>query len=89
MNFGDAVNMGVEVDVMKYFNWFGFKANYTYTHSRMTTAKYQMEGSEIVSRLQTRPLFGQAAKSPTSRFCSRTESAALRVRFQEVTRASG
>ena len=27
----------------------------------MTTAKYQMEGSEIVSRLQTRPLFGQAA----------------------------
>ena len=61
MNFGDAVNMGIEVDVMKYFNWFGFKANYTYTHSRMTTTKYQMEGSEIVSRLQTRPLFGQAA----------------------------
>ena len=30
-NFGDAMNYGVEVDVMKYFNWFGIKANYTYT----------------------------------------------------------
>ena len=37
MNFGDAVNAGVEVDVMKYFNWFGVKANYTYTHSSITT----------------------------------------------------
>ena len=52
MNFGDAVNAGVEVDVMKYFNWFGVKANYTYTHSSITTTKRVQ---------QTRPLYGQAA----------------------------
>ena len=61
MNFGDARNLGAEVDVMKYFNWFGVKANYTYTHSRVTTDKRIMEGSDVKSREQSRPLFGQAA----------------------------
>ena len=61
MNFGDASNLGVEVDIMKYFNWFGIKANYTYTHSKVTTDKRVMEGSEVTTREQSRPLFGQAA----------------------------
>ena len=61
MNFGDAKNLGVEVDIMKYFNWFGIKANYTYTHSKVTTDKRIMEGSEVRTMQQTRPLFGQAA----------------------------
>lgn len=61
MNFGDAKNLGMEVDVMKYFNWFGIKANYTYTHSMVTTDKRIMEGSEVKSVRQSRPLFGQAA----------------------------
>ena len=61
MNFGDAVNAGVEVDVMKYFNWFGVKANYTYTHSSITTTKRTMEGTEVIAVQQTRPLYGQAA----------------------------
>ena len=61
MNFGNATNLGVEIDVMKYFNWFGIKANYTYTHSSMTTDKRVMEGSEVKSVKQTRPLCGQAA----------------------------
>lgn len=61
MNFGDAKNMGVEIDVMKYFNWFGIKANYTYTHSEITTQKRRMNGSEVETVSQTRPLFGQAA----------------------------
>lgn len=61
MNFGDAKNLGMEVDVMKYFNWFGIKANYTYTHSKVTTDKRIMEGSEVKSVRQSRPLFGQAA----------------------------
>ena len=61
MNFGDATNMGVEVDIMKYFNWFGIKANYTYTHSKITTDKRIMEGSEVKSVKQSRPLYGQAA----------------------------
>ena len=29
MNFGDANNYGAEVDIIKYFSWFGIKANYT------------------------------------------------------------
>ena len=61
MNFGDASNFGVEVDVMKYFNWFGVKANYTYTHSKITTDKRMMQGSDVVVVQQTRPLYGQAA----------------------------
>lgn len=61
MNFGNAQNLGVEIDVMKYFNWFGIKANYTYTHSEITTDKRIMEGSEVKSTRQSRPLFGQAA----------------------------
>ncbi len=61
MNFGNATNLGVEVDVMKYFNWFGIKANYTYTHSSITTEKRIMDGNDVKACTQTRPLFGQAA----------------------------
>lgn len=61
MNFGNARNLGIEVDVMKYFNWFGVKANYTYTHSAITTRKRRMNGNEVESVEQTRPLYGQAA----------------------------
>lgn len=60
MNFGNAKNMGVEIDIMKYFSWFGIKANYTYTHSKITTDKRTMEGSEVITVRQSRPLYGQA-----------------------------
>ena len=60
MNFGNAKNMGVEIDIMKYFNWFGIKANYTYTRSKITTDKRTMEGSEVITVRQSRPLYGQA-----------------------------
>ena len=61
-NFGDAMNYGVEVDVMKYFNWFGIKANYTYTHSAITTDKtIRGEDHQVYNIQQTRPLYGQAA----------------------------
>ena len=61
MNLGNATNTGVEIDVMKYFKCFGVKANYTFTHSRITTSKRTMQGSEVISVNQSRPLFGQAA----------------------------
>lgn len=61
MNFGTARNLGVEVDIMKYFNWLGVKANYTYTYSSMTTEKRQMNGNNVEMVKQTRPLYGQAA----------------------------
>lgn len=61
MNFGNAMNAGVEIDIMKYFKWFGIKANYTWTKSSITTNKRLREGTEVVTVTQTRPLYGQAA----------------------------
>ena len=65
-NYGNATNWGVEIDVMKYFNWWGIKANYTYTHSKITTTKLREltapDGSIYTEHAeQSRPLFGQAA----------------------------
>ena len=61
VNLGNANNMGVELDVLKYFNRFGVKANYTFTSSRITTDKRTMNGNEIINVRQSRPLCGQAA----------------------------
>jgi outer membrane receptor protein involved in Fe transport len=69
-NYGTAYNYGLELDFMKYFNRFGVKANYTYTHSHITTQKIQEvksegDGSAATSVTeyvdQSRPLAGQAA----------------------------
>ena len=68
-NFGTAQNIGVEFDFTHYFNKFGVRANYTYTHSRITTSKVLRTRadvndptSELVLKTldQTRPLQGQA-----------------------------
>lgn len=64
-NYGNASNLGVEIDVMKYFSHFGVKANYTYTHSRITTDKLREmtanDGSIYTTyEQQSRPLYGQA-----------------------------
>ena len=62
-NLGNARNMGIEVDVVKYIRHFGIKANYTYTHSSITTTKRQYEeGSAqfVPGVTQTRPLVNQA-----------------------------
>ena len=66
-NFGNAKNYGMEIDYIKYVNKFGVKANYTYTHSRITTPKTirrinPTSGDiEPVSVDQSRPLYGQSA----------------------------
>lgn len=66
-NFGNANNFGIEVDYIKYIQKFGIKANYTYTHSRITTAKMSRRINETTQDIepiivdQTRPLYGQAA----------------------------
>ena len=64
-NFGTANNMGLEVDVTKYFRNFGIRAFYNFTDSRITTTKifrFRNENGELTSReeLQTRPLQGQS-----------------------------
>ncbi|MFA4977317.1 MAG: TonB-dependent receptor [Sphingobacterium sp.] len=66
-NFGNANNFGLEVDYIKYIQKFGVKANYTYTHSRITTSKMSRrinettQDPEAIIVDQTRPLYGQAA----------------------------
>ena len=62
-NLGNAKNMGFEVDVIKYIRHFGVKANYTYTHSSITTTKlqYQKWSAEYEKNVtQKRPLVNQA-----------------------------
>ncbi|PLK43883.1 TonB-dependent receptor [Emticicia sp. TH156] len=65
-NYGNATNYGFELDLIKYFRKFGLKANYTYTHSSITTQKIIRERDQngnLRSKniAQTRPLYGQAA----------------------------
>ncbi len=62
-NLGNAKNYGFEIDVVKYIRHFGIKANYTYTHSSITTTKreYKEGSAEYKTGVtQTRPLVNQA-----------------------------
>ncbi len=62
-NLGNARNMGFEIDVIKYIRHFGVKANYTYTHSKITTSKreYREGSAEYKTGVtQSRPLVNQA-----------------------------
>jgi len=64
-NFGTARNYGLEIDYIKFFSKIGFKANYTYTHSSITTSKslrIRDEKGDIktIAVDQTRPLYGQS-----------------------------
>ncbi|SER95268.1 TonB-dependent receptor [Pedobacter rhizosphaerae] len=65
-NFGTANNYGAEVDYIKYFSKIGIKANYTYTHSRITTPKTTRTINpttgdiQAISVDQERPLYGQS-----------------------------
>jgi len=65
-NLGNARNFGVEIDFIKFVRSFGIKANYTYTHSAITTPKVyygkdESGNTKTLSIDQTRPLVGQAA----------------------------
>jgi outer membrane receptor protein involved in Fe transport len=64
-NVNSATNYGFEAVVTKYFGMFGVSANYTYTHSEVTTKKLLYHfvpgvGNQKDSTFQTRPLQGQA-----------------------------
>lgn len=67
-NFGDVKNYGFELVVSKFIGQFGVNANYTYTHSAITTSKNYFyydttlnpsRGNTKVIN-QTRPMQGQA-----------------------------
>jgi len=67
-NFGNATNYGFELVATKYFGKFGINANYTYTHSAITTNKNYLfydttlnpnrGNTKVID--QTRPMQGQA-----------------------------
>lgn len=63
-NFGNASNYGFEADLIKYWRWFGIKANYTFTNSEITTSKilrYSTGSGQSTKPVnQTRPLQGQS-----------------------------
>lgn len=64
-NFGTGHNYGFELDFTKYINKFGFRANYTYTDSKITTTKledYRDASGNLTNRTvyQSRPLQGQS-----------------------------
>jgi len=61
-NLGNAQNYGAEFEAKKFFGNIGFSANYTYTQSQITTPKsIDVQNQNVATRLQTRPLQGQAA----------------------------
>ena len=64
-NVNEATNLGFEAVYTRYFGMFGISANYTYTHSQVTTRKLlyhyvQNAGAQTDSVSETRPLQGQA-----------------------------
>ncbi|MDR3715058.1 MAG: TonB-dependent receptor [Puia sp.] len=64
-NTNEATNFGFEAVYTKFFGKFGVSANYTYTHSKITTSKLlylfvQGLGNQTEPTTQTRPLQGQA-----------------------------
>lgn len=64
-NSSPVTNYGAEAVFTKFFGKFGINANYTYTHSRVTTPKHvigetQTAGIQTINQNQTRPLQGQA-----------------------------
>ncbi|MBD0401494.1 TonB-dependent receptor [Flammeovirga sp. EKP202] len=92
-NFGTAENMGIEIDVVKYFNKFGVSANYTYTHSKIVSEKayYEREdpdddNSDIVIRStdEVRPLQGQAAHIANLSLLYKNPEAGLDVQLATV-----
>ena len=65
-NFGNATNYGFEMDFTKYISKFGFRANYTFTDSKITTTKTVLYRDAATTGLtqrtedQTRSLQGQS-----------------------------
>ena len=64
-NTSEATDYGAEAVYTQYFGMFGISANYTYTHSRITTTKLlyefvQGKGNQLYDVNQSRPLQGQA-----------------------------
>lgn len=88
-NFGTAKNFGAEVAVTRYFGQFGVSANYTYTHSRITTDKlyyFRDANGNITNetRSQSRPLQGQADHAGNLSFIYKAPKSGLDLQIAYV-----
>jgi TonB-dependent receptor len=84
-NTNQAINYGLEALFTKYIGSFGFSANYTYTHSSVTTSKryYNADGTASTVQ-QTRPLQGQAANIGNVSFLYKNSKAGLDIQLAYV-----
>lgn len=69
LNVADAVNWGLELNYMKFYNLWGIRANYTYTNSRLNAIKSRVVREDredptsqliTINQNEIRPLQGQA-----------------------------
>jgi outer membrane receptor protein involved in Fe transport len=85
-NFGDATNYGLELVVEKYVGNLGFKGNYTYTHSAVTSNKAQpyikTNGTHDTNYpSETRPLQGQSAHVANAALLYRNAKSGTELQF--------
>ncbi|MFC4233206.1 TonB-dependent receptor domain-containing protein [Parasediminibacterium paludis] len=85
-NANNATNYGFEAVFTKYFGKFGVSANYTYTHSEVTTNKlfyHYVAGTGVTTDVvsQTRPLQGQADHVGNLSFLYKDPKAGLDVQI--------
>jgi outer membrane receptor protein involved in Fe transport len=88
-NFGTATNLGLEIDLTKYYRNFGIRAFYNFTDSRITTTKiFRFRDTEgnLTSReeMQTRPLQGQSRHISNVSFLYKDQKRRLDVQLAMV-----
>jgi outer membrane receptor protein involved in Fe transport len=80
---GNAINYGLEALVTKYFGVFGVSANYTYTHSTVTTDKLFKDNTTTIVK-QTRSLQGQADNVANLSFLFKSQKLGLDMQIAYV-----
>lgn len=81
---GTATNYGLEALATKYFGVFGVSANYTYTHSAITTPKLLKVNNSPVVVNQTRSLQGQANNVGNISFLFKSQKLGLNMQLAYV-----
>jgi outer membrane receptor protein involved in Fe transport len=84
-NTGSATNYGAEAQLTKFFGIFGVSANYTYTHSSITTQKLSKNNAaQVVYVNETRPLQGQAENIGNFSFLFKSAKIGLDIQLAYV-----
>lgn len=83
-NFGTATNYGLEIDATKYIRNFGFRLNYTYTNSQITTTKLLANQATLTTVHQTRPLQDQSKNIGNLSFLYRDNKSGFNAQISAV-----